>query len=95
MGRSCIRRLFGNNSKSSRIYYFDMSNNLLMKPKKSKKPSSKKSVQGLHSIIPPFVDKEEDDQELLDSLMTNPDPGACPNCGGDLDDGDHTYCSRF
>ena len=50
-----------------------MSNNLLMKPKKSKKPSSKKPVQGLHSIIPPFVDEEEADQELLDSLMTNPD----------------------
>jgi hypothetical protein len=31
----------------------------------------------------------------FDAGVINPDPLACPNCGGDLEDGDHLFCSKF
>ena len=38
------------------------------------------------------LDVVEDD--IMDRII-EPDPGTCPDCGGDLDLGDHSVCQRF
>ena len=40
-------------------------------------------------------DFEAQTLDVFDAGLINADPGMCPNCGGDLDVGDHNFCSRF
>ena len=64
--------------------------------RKSKEVLSPKELEDLVGLADQLkVDSQSDDDETIEAGLINPDPGACPNCGGDLDDGDHAYCSRF
>ena len=60
---------------------------------KAKKQNKKEQLS--NKEINEFFNLSEDVDDVIDAGLINLDPGACPNCGGDLDDGDHTYCSRF
>ena len=66
--------------------------NKTVKPKA--KPAKVKVTTKDLDVLRDLADTLEVDA-VLDLGVINPDPGMCPNCGGDLDDGDHAFCSRF
>ena len=66
--------------------------------RKSKEVLSPKEIDdlvGLADRLEADSHSDEGDDETIEAGLINPDPGACPNCGGDLDDGDHAHCARF
>ena len=66
------------------------------KTKEVLSPKEIDSLVGLADRLEADSHSDEDEtDETIEAGLINPDPGACPNCGGDLDDGDHAFCSRF
>jgi hypothetical protein len=71
-----------------------------MKTKSHKTPKApvkeKMTRHELELIADMGDDVEANGEDVFDvGMEINPDPGACPHCGGDTDMGDHTFCSRF
>ena len=68
-----------------------------MKIKSPKAPVKEKMTRRELDALADLGDTVEvEGEDVFDvGMEINPDPGACPHCGGDLDNGDHMFCSRF
>jgi len=60
-----------------------------------KKPIRTKKIETETSEIQSLLNEIEVSDEQIFEQLIETDPTVCQNCGGDLDMGDHTYCSKF